>query len=147
MRTGKNESTSTFGSLKRFLNVGQNEVLPYATSPAPAPSKEVDPATGKWSLWPGSMAATNPPPFYENFGLGMMQRWAAFALCVGAATLMFMLVRSHSLSVSPYPSHCHRHSSTCPCSSCVPASLFFPIYSAPYCYSSAWASFKASTPT
>jgi hypothetical protein len=90
LRTGKND-TSPLNNLKRYMTWGQNtDSLPYATGKDNV-AGSAQPSLLSWPTW-GNSSANAATPFYDTFGLSMMQRYAAFGMCIlGAALLLFLV--------------------------------------------------------
>lgn len=91
MRTGKTEA-SPLSSLKSLMTWGRPDaVLPVA-------GRVPEQSTGGSSVlsWPPWASTTSSrPPFYDTFGLTIVQRYMAFGGCILGAVLMFLLVRRY----------------------------------------------------
>lgn len=88
MRTGKSDG-SPLSSLKNFMSWGRpDDVLPVSGRVGDQS------ATGtsilSWPPWASS--SSSQPPFYDTFGLTIVQRYMAFGACILGAILMFFLV-------------------------------------------------------
>jgi len=84
MRTSKGNE-STLGALRRYMDWSSDgAVLPSAGAPTSSAEHT------SWLTWPG---ASSSPPFYETFGLTLMQRYMAFGLCILGAFLLLFLVK------------------------------------------------------
>lgn len=96
MRTSKSEA-SPLTSLKRYMTWGRNsDVLPYSTKDGGAGGAAQEGAFLSWPPWAATTASPTATPFYETFGLTLMQRYTAFGLCTLGAALLFLLVRRQS---------------------------------------------------
>ncbi len=110
MRTGKKatETASPLASLKDYMSWGRPtaDALPYATGGGgnasntmggAAPNQQTPKSSYlSWPSWkssgsPASTLSNSRSPFYDTFGLTMMQRYIAFAVCFLAAALMMVI--------------------------------------------------------
>lgn len=98
MRTGKNDG-SPLNNLRRYMTWGrEGESLPYSSDKSPA-------SESSFMSWPAWTSSTSTQaPFYDTFGLTLMQRYAAFGLCILGALLLFMLAFMHMPLVLLRPS-------------------------------------------
>ena len=94
MRTGKTES-GPFGSLKRYIGFnGHGNVLPSSSAKLSGGSVGGESSVLSWPPW-AAASTSQPNPWYDTFGLTMVQRYSAFAMCLLGAVLLFLLAFMH----------------------------------------------------
>jgi hypothetical protein len=101
MRTGKNTS-SPLNSLKRYMSWGRDNDGLLTTVGKDGPTATGTSSILSWPPW--ASPSTQQAPFYDTFGLTMMQRYAAFGLCMLGAVLLFFLAFVHLPMVILRPS-------------------------------------------